>query len=880
MRRSAALLMSAVLAAVVPALPAAAAPEPPTAPGWAVAGDVIRWTAPAAMPLSDAGVEFWEGDRLLGIAAESANLRTFTLTARLKDPFALQVRSAGKRLDVTAPSPAQLALPELPALSPESAVDPGKPGRYATTRGEYSLDPIRLPGYAAPVEMDAVVVAPEGAQGKRPLVLFLHGRHYTCYSKTDPKQMVAAWPCPAGLTAVPSHRGYLKAQELLASQGYVTVSISANGINAQDAQTVDAGAQGRSSLVRNHLAKWADWSAGRGDAPEAVRSAPADLSKVLLVGHSRGGEGVNRAATDSLNPPPGDTGFSGPVRWHVRGTALIGPTIFGHNPQPDVPSVTVLPGCDGDVSDLQGQMFVDQTRGVSRGAALHSALYVVGANHNYFNSEWTPGQAEAPAFDDFWPGQQPDPICAPGAATRLTADQQQAAGATYLAASARLFLARDESVLPLLDGSGVRAPSADPARVLSHAVGGDRKPFVVPDTSTVASGSARVCAEVTTDPAAACGTRSPHLVRFRFASAQPERQAVALKWTAAGQAGVVTPAEPVSLHGSKELALRLAVPPNAPATRFGVSVTDRSGQKYALGAVSVTGLPGSDRLSALWAQEVRVPLPAWLGRVVSLELVPESASGEALLVDAHGYTKGLVPVLPVRLGRVDATVTSVLEGDEGTVTQNVAVTATGNGTRTVRLFYSDSANVPVTKLVTLKPGEHRVDVPITYTANTRWSADTRYPVGVVAIHNAVVGAAFGGLLVRNDDPIPKLTVTPVADSVAEGGTLRWKLTLSEAADAAFTLVGRPVAPGGAELSTTDVNAEWFLQNSGEDPAPSRVLSSTGLQLWTVIPRGQTSVDVEVPTVTDNEAEGEELVRLKFEGLSPTGTGFEVTGKVT
>ncbi|WP_045312178.1 alpha/beta hydrolase family protein [Lentzea aerocolonigenes] len=880
MRRIVALLIPAVLAAVVPALPAAAAPEPPSTPGWAVAGNT-RWTAPTPMPVLDAGVEFWEGDRLLGTAQESVNLRTFTLTAQLENPAALQVRSAGKRLDVTPPPSASLSVPELPPLLPEAGVDPGKPGKYATTKGEYALDPIKLPGYAAPIEMDAVVVAPKGASGKRPLVLFLHGRHYTCYSKTNPNRITLEWPCSTGLTAVPSHRGYLKAQELLASQGYVTVSISANGINAQDALAADAGAQGRSSLVRTHLANWADWSAGRGNAPDIVKSAPADMSKVLLVGHSRGGEGVNRAATDSINPPPGDTGFSGPVRWHIRGNVLIGPTIFGHNPQPDVPSVTFLPGCDGDVSDLQGQMFVDQTRGVSRGAALHSALYVVGANHNYFNSEWTPGQAEAPAADDFWPGQQPDPVCAPGAPTRLTADQQQAAGSTYIAASAHLFLARDESVLPLLDGSGVRAPSADPARVLSHAVGGDRKPFVVPDTLGAASGSARVCSQVTADPAASCGSRSPHLVRFRFASSQPERQSVALKWTTAGQAGVVALAKPVSLHGSHSLALRVAVPPNAPATRFGVAVTDQSGRSYSLGTVSVTGLPGTERLSALWAQEVRVPLPSGMSQLASLELVPESGAGEALLIDAHGYRKGLVPVVPARLGRVDAAVTSVLEGDSGTVTHNVAVTATGNGTRTVRLFYRDPAsNTSVTKLVTLKPGEHQTEVPITYTANTRWSADTQYPIGVVALNNAVVGAAFGGLLVRNDDPAPRLTVSPVADSVAEGGMLRWKLTLSEAADSSFVLIGRPQAPAsGAELSTTDVNAQWLLNNSGEEPLPSRPLSSTGLQLWTFIPPGQTSLEVGVPTIADTEAEGEEQVRLKFEGRSPTGTDFEVTGKV-
>ncbi|MGW6932829.1 hypothetical protein ACWGE0_22425 [Lentzea sp. NPDC054927] len=878
MRRTVALLLPVLLAAVIPALPAAAAPEPPSTPGWTVTGGEIRWTAPTPMPLSDAGVEFWEGDKFLGTARESADLRTFTLNAQLKDRAALQVRSAGRRLDVTEPSAASLGVPELPGLRPAAEVDPGKPGPYATSTGAYTLDSIKLPEYAAPIEMDAVVVAPKGASGKRPLVLFLHGRHATCYSKTNPNQVTLQWPCPAGLTSIPSHRGYLKAQQLLASQGYLTVSISANGINAQDAMTGDAGAQGRSSLVRHHLAKWADWSSGRGTAPVDVR---ADMSKVLLVGHSRGGEGVNRAATDSLTPPPGDTGFSGPVRWNIRGDVLIGPTIFGHNPAPDVPSVTFLPGCDGDVSDLQGQMFLDQTRGLSRGAALHSALYMVGANHNFFNSEWTPGQAEAPAQDDFWPGQTPDPVCSPGTPTRLTGDQQQTMGATYIAASAHLFLARDESVLPLLDGSGVRAPSADPARVLSHAIGGDRKPFVVPDAATTVSGAARVCQQTSRDAAIGCGGfRSPHFVGFRSASSQPERLSVALNWTAAGQPAEVRPSAPVSLHGAKELALRLAVPANTPATRFGVSVTDQSGQKRSLGSVSLTGLPGTDRTSSAWAQEVRVPLPAGLGRVAALELVPESVSGQAWLIDAYGWNKGLVPVVPTRLGRVDASLIAVDEGNSGTQTHNVVVTASGNGTRVIRLFYNAPDNQPTTKLVTLKPGEHRTEVPVSFTGNTKWSADTRYPVAVQAISNAVVGAAVGGLLVRNDDPAPKVTVTPLADNVTEGGALKWKLTLSEAADAGVFFAALPIAPAaGTELSTTDVDAEWFWQNSGEEVLPWRPLSSTQMYLWVYIPPGQTSFEVSVPTLADTVAEGEEQVRFRFEGQQPSGVEFEVTGKV-
>ncbi|MFH8798446.1 alpha/beta hydrolase family protein [Streptomyces sp. NPDC017936] len=884
-----------------------ASPGDALPPGWRVTGpDGARelvWRSDRPVPMGDARVEFHAGNRLLGVPGAAEDGRTFRLpledvgAAPLDD---LRVLAGGRRLDAPAGDSGagrrRSTAPQPSAPAPVNAVDPGRPGAYRTVTGEYDLAPVKLPGFAAPVEMRAVVVAPAGAGGKRPLALFLHGRHATCYRPGGTEEDVTGeWPCPAGTEPIPSHRGYLRDQQLLASQGYVTVSVSANGVNAQDFAAEDGGAQARSSLVRQHLARWADWSSRPATAPAVVRKAPrADLSRVLLVGHSRGGEGVNRAAMDSLYPPPAaQDGYRGPVRWKVRGTVLIGPTIFGQNPVADVPSTTILPGCDGDVSDLQGEVYVDGTRGVSRGAALHSAVYMVGANHNYFNSEWTPGQAEAPASDDFWEdGEQRDPVCSPGTATRLTADRQHQAGAVHIAAAARLFVGGDDRVRPLLDGSGRRAPSAGPARVLTHAVGAHRTGGLLPDGRVEVTG-ARLCSAVDPDPAAACldpgtGGTSPHFAWWET-ERESGRRAVALKWSAPGTTARVTPAAPLSLTGAEQVALRVIVPPNTSGTRLDVAVTDTAGRRAVLGGVRVDGLPGTERTASHWAREVRVPLTAAtrsgvdLRHVESLELTPLSPSGQAWLMDAWGWAPGTPAVRAAALPRVDVGRTTVEEGDSGTRTYRVPVSVSGRGTGQVRVYVLDEATGRATdRLVTVRPGSDAIDVPVRVTGDTRFGYDVSHDIAVKAVRGAVVGAHRGGVTARNDDPEPTVTVTPVADRVTEGQPLTWRLSLSEAAGVElwFPLVVRPVT-GGAELSTKDVDPDWLAEFAGADPDPERALSSLDIWLSASVPAGGTGTDLTVPTVTDRVAEPAESVRLEltdWEGAPRPGTPV-LTGTV-
>jgi hypothetical protein len=916
----AATLAAVTLIGVSPAV-AQARPQPPGAavpardhgvdelpPGWRITatdeGNTLEWRAPRRIPPGDARVEFRTGDGPLGVPEPDEDGRTFRLpldeaagAGRLTD---LQVWSGGRRLDERrgadeGPDAAAPRTPKLPPRLPAGAVDPGKPGPYDTVSGEYALDSVRLPGFPAPVEMRGLVVAPEGATGKRPLALFLHGRHATCYVPGGGEDAVTIdWPCAAGAQPIPSHRGYLKDQKLLASQGYVTVSISANGVNGQDADVEDAGAQARSSLVRTHLARWADWSAEPSTAPAAVRKAPrADLSRVLLVGHSRGGEGVDRAALDSLYPPPADQdGPAGRTRWKVRGTVLIGPTIFGQNPVPDVPSLTILPGCDGDVSDLQGQVYVDGTRGVSRGKALHSAVYMTGANHNFFNSEWTPGQAQAPANDDFWDDpDQRDPVCSPGSPTRLTADQQHRAGATYIAAAARLFVAGDDRVRELIDGTGRRAPSADPARVLTHAVGAGRGAGFLPDGAVKVTGG-RLCSAVDPDPRKAClgenvSGSSPHFARW-WPEREEGRRAVALKWSAAGTPTRIRPDEPVSLRGAKSLALRVIVPPGSTGTKLDVAVTDAAGKRVTLGAVRMDGLPGSDRTASYWAQEVRVPLSAAgragvdLKRVAALELTPRSRAGRAWLMDAHAWRPGTPAVRTPALPRVDIGRLTVDEGDAGARTYEVPIRVSGQGSGTVRVYVMDPETGATThRLVTMRPGDPGTTVTMKVEGNERYAWDVSKHVLVKAVHGSVVGSYVGGVTARNDDPMPETALTPVADEVTEGQPLRWRVSLSEPADvplgAALTVVPAGDRP---ELSTRDVDPEWLREMYGEVPDQEVPLSRLEyFSVWASVPAGELTAEPAVPTVADRIAEPTEYVVLQPTDMEGAPDGPPVTGAV-
>src|SRR5215216_7686166 len=108
--------------------------------------------------------------------------------------------------------------------------DPGAAGPLAVTRVEYdygtqAFQPV---GFPIAVELKASVHYPTGLPGgPYPVVVFLHGRHVTCYRN---QTTALRWPCRNGETVIPSYQGYDYIAQNLASWGYVVISVSANGI--------------------------------------------------------------------------------------------------------------------------------------------------------------------------------------------------------------------------------------------------------------------------------------------------------------------------------------------------------------------------------------------------------------------------------------------------------------------------------------------------------------------------------------------------------------------------------------------------------------------------------------------------------------------------
>jgi hypothetical protein len=304
-------------------------------------------------------------------------------------------------------------------------------------------------------ELRAVVHHPRDLRRGTPLIVLSHGSWYAC---DDPEAQT--WPCPAGSRPYPSYRGYDYLGAALAARGFVAVSLSAGGINMTSFDYGD-----RARLINRHLQMWQQL-ADTGGGPLAGRFTDAgtgrrvdppfrghvDPRNVGTLGHSRAGKGVMWQASDKHRA-------EWPARVRVRAVVPLAPVKFDH-PEGDnsdtlgtrIPFAAVVGGCDGAVGRA-GLEYLDDVEG--RNTTPVYGLVLPTANHNYFNTAWTP---PAPLGED-------DSTC-PG--RELTPEQQRGAAETYLVAFYSRHLKGDRRYDAVLDGT--RPLPGVPSRAISVPV--------------------------------------------------------------------------------------------------------------------------------------------------------------------------------------------------------------------------------------------------------------------------------------------------------------------------------------------------------------------------------------------------------------------------
>ncbi|MBO6576486.1 MAG: hypothetical protein JJ896_12725 [Rhodothermales bacterium] len=206
---------------------------------------------------------------------------------------------------------------------------------------------------------------PEG-EGPFPLVLVVHGNH-NMKDFSDP--------------------GYAYLGRHLASRGFILVSVDMNFINGGVRQENDA----RGWLLLKHLAAWRSFN----EDPEHPLHGLADLDRVSLIGHSRGGEAVGHAAAfNRLSHYPDDGSVEFDFNFGIRSIAAIAPVdgqylpTGRHVPVSDVSYLVFHGSHDGDVTSFHGLRQYQRTELTPGTDQFKAAVYMYRANHGQWNEVW------------------------------------------------------------------------------------------------------------------------------------------------------------------------------------------------------------------------------------------------------------------------------------------------------------------------------------------------------------------------------------------------------------------------------------------------------------------------------------------------------------
>jgi len=285
-------------------------------------------------------------------------------------------------------------------------------GRLSALREPYwGFDRTQLP-------LNATVWVPEG-EGPFPVVAIVHGD----YSMR-----------------LPSDTGYAYLGRLLASRGYLTLSIDETFLNIDWTGHYPEEMDARAWLLLEHLQLLRGWN----ENPGHPLYQKANLEEVALIGHSRGGEAIAIAAHfNGLDAFPENPSVK--FDYHFGIQALIGLAPSDGLYQPlgkdivleNVDYLLLHGAQDADVSQFYGDRQFQRILYTDRAFHFKSSLFIYRANHGQFNSVWADN-------DLFFPGSM-----LINKAALLTMPEQQQICSRYINAFLEASLKRKQQYLPL-----------------------------------------------------------------------------------------------------------------------------------------------------------------------------------------------------------------------------------------------------------------------------------------------------------------------------------------------------------------------------------------------------------------------------------------------
>ena len=125
---------------------------------------------------------------------------------------------------------------------------------------------------------------------------------------------------------------------------------------------------------------------------------------------------------------------------------------------------------------------------------------------------------------------------------------------------------------------------------------------------------------------------------------------------------------------------------------------------------------------------------------------------------------------------------------------------------------------------------------------------------------------LGGLMILDDDPAPRIWVTPSPRTVTEGSKAAWRVRLSKPTGYDFGAYGKVVRGPRttAPLRVGDVRRWWVKAQLGRVPRASKPLYKLGLYVGQPLRAGRTTVDLTMPIRRDRLREGRESVTLRLQ----------------